>query len=76
MSLKEYILERGALSEHDAGAITERILHVLKYLRDIKVAHRDLNPVNILIYEVEGKNNLVKVTGFEMATHFQIGKSM
>lgn len=40
--LDQYVRERETLDEHEAKYITAQTLNGIKYLHDIKVAHRDL----------------------------------
>lgn len=63
-TLKEYMVEHGALDVYDALHIVEQILSALKHAHERGVVHRDIKPQNIIL--VDG-NETVKVMDFGIA---------
>ena len=63
-TLKEYLVEHGALDVYDALHIVEQILSALKHAHERGVVHRDIKPQNIIL--VDG-NETVKVMDFGIA---------
>ncbi len=63
-TLKEYMVENGALDVYDALHIVEQILSALKHAHERGVVHRDIKPQNIIL--VDG-NETVKVMDFGIA---------
>ena len=63
-TLKEYMVEHGALDVYDALHIVEQILSALKHAHERGVVHRDIKPQNIIL--VDG-NEMVKVMDFGIA---------
>ena len=63
-TLKEYMVEHGALDVYDALNIVEQILSALKHAHERGVVHRDIKPQNIIL--VDG-NETVKVMDFGIA---------
>jgi serine/threonine protein kinase len=52
LSLDQYIMKNGALSEEDARSILRQLIKAVKELHEQGIAHRDIKPQNILITEV------------------------
>lgn len=52
--LFEHILDKGTLSEKEAGLITLKIVSAIRHLHERNICHRDLKPENVL-FEVKGK---------------------
>ncbi|OFI50001.1 hypothetical protein BG261_10175 [Floricoccus tropicus] len=65
-TLKEYIKEKGHLSNDEAIHFTSQILSAMQMAHDRGIIHRDLKPQNILVSE-EGD---AKVTDFGIAMAF------
>ncbi|ACZ42589.1 serine/threonine protein kinase [Thermobaculum terrenum ATCC BAA-798] len=62
-NLKEYIRERGRLSEGEAIRITEQILEGLSAAHRAGLVHRDMKPQNVMVTE----GGVVKITDFGIA---------
>lgn len=62
-TLKEVIIQRGALPVEEAVRIAGQICDALDHAHQNKIIHRDIKPHNIMI----GKNGRVKVTDFGIA---------
>ncbi len=60
-------LEKGAMSEQRVAHITKQILKSLDEAHDTGVIHRDLKPSNIMLTEVHGETDFVKVLDFGVA---------
>lgn len=58
--LMDWIIENGAVSQHQARLWTKQIVSGIQYLHQSRIAHRDIKCENILITE---KNN-IKLTDF------------
>ncbi|MFD2371163.1 Stk1 family PASTA domain-containing Ser/Thr kinase [Brevibacillus sp. GCM10020057] len=62
-TLKELIVQRGALPVEEAVRIAQQICDALDHAHQNRIIHRDIKPHNIMI----GKNGRVKVTDFGIA---------
>lgn len=60
--LDQYVRQREYLPEDECKYITAQTLDAIKYLHDIKVAHRDIKPPNILM-----KNYVPKLCDFGLS---------
>ena len=63
VTLKSYMLHKGALSVPEAVSYTEQILRALDHAHTKGVTHRDIKPQNILLL----KDGKIKVTDFGIA---------
>lgn len=54
--LYDYILERGKLSEEEAGILFGQILSAIHCCHQAGVAHRDLKPENVLLRKQANNN--------------------
>ena len=74
MSLKERLLQQGALRQHEAVALLVQLSGALIKAEDHKVVHRDIKPANILIAPArEGKNEpfCAKICDFGLVKFLQ-----
>lgn len=62
-TLKQYVLDKGALPVDEAVYIASQICDGLEHAHENKIVHRDIKPHNILM----GSNGRVKVTDFGIA---------
>ena len=78
MSLKERLLQQGALRQHEAVALLVQLSGALIKAEDHKVVHRDIKPANILIAPArEGKNEpfCAKICDFGLVKFLKIAPS-
>jgi len=59
------IVEIGAYSESIAKDLVRQILHGVKYLHSLNIAHRDLKPTNLLLKSSE--SNEIKIADFGLS---------
>lgn len=67
ITLKEYIEEKGRLSEKEALQIGKQVAKALKHAHGNSIIHRDIKPHNILIQKDEDGRVAAKVTDFGIA---------
>ncbi len=65
--LSDIVLEAGCLSPERAARIAARVALALQAAHDRGIVHRDLSPSNILVGEVAGDADAVKVLEFGLA---------
>ncbi|MFW5967500.1 MAG: serine/threonine-protein kinase [Persicimonas sp.] len=65
--LDEVIAQQGALGEDRAAHICRQVLHSLAEAHDQGIIHRDLKPSNIMLTELHGERDFVKVLDFGVA---------
>ena len=72
--LYDYINKEGRLTEEESKVIFLQLLNVIKYLHENHILHRDLKPENIMIImnEISGKVEGIKLIDFGFATYFSI----
>ena len=58
----EYIQDHGAYSSKKGAKLFKQLIQSVEYLHDLKIAHRDLKPDNILLSDKEG--NHLKLSDF------------
>jgi len=46
--LFDYLADREQLTENEAAGIIKQVLETLDYMHDLKIAHFDLKPENIM----------------------------
>ncbi len=63
ITLKNYMIKKGALSFKEVISITEQILRALEHAHAKGIVHRDIKPQNIMLL----KNGSIKVTDFGIA---------
>ena len=63
ITLKEYIAEKGILSDAEALHFTKQILGGLAHAHERGIVHRDIKPHNIILL----KNGTIKITDFGIA---------
>lgn len=63
-TLKQLILQRGALEKKEALAIMEQLVEAIREAHQNNIIHRDIKPQNILIKD----DGTVKITDFGIAT--------
>ena len=63
VTLKNYMIKKGALSFKEVISITEQILRALEHAHEKGIVHRDIKPQNIMLL----KNGSIKVTDFGIA---------
>lgn len=62
--LDEVISEEGALKPLRAVKILEQVMEALQDAHDLGIVHRDMKPGNVMLYEIAGRKDQVKVLDF------------
>ena len=66
-TITDYVYGETVFTEHQTSVIVAQILQLLKHLKQLKIAHRDLKPRNILIRDLESDYPNIKVFGWSAA---------
>jgi len=67
-NLKEYLRERGLLTEKKAALIMRNVLKGLQYLNSMNIMHRDVKPENILFRSSQICDKHIVLADFGLAT--------
>lgn len=63
VTLKQYLNEKGALSDDEIEVLFKQMLDALGYVHDKGYVHRDIKPSNFML----SKNGIIKLTDFGIA---------
>eukprot|EP00736_Rhodelphis_marinus_P011072 Rmarinus@m.15498 len=61
------IISKGQYSEWDACALATQVFEAVRYLHEKNIAHRDLNPGNLLLHVDDAGKKVVKVADFGLS---------
>ncbi|MBX9691198.1 MAG: serine/threonine protein kinase [Cyanobacteria bacterium] len=67
VSLQQFILDNGPLSNKQAVEIFSRVADALAYAHNVGIYHRDLKPSNVLLYRTDSESTFVKLIDFGIA---------
>lgn len=62
--LSEVVAQEGALKPLRVAKILEQVLMALQDAHDLGIVHRDMKPGNVILYEIAGRQDQVKVLDF------------
>jgi serine/threonine protein kinase len=71
VELRKELADNGVMSEERVGHVTQQCLKSLAEAHANGVVHRDLKPANIMLVEVFGEKDFVKVLDFGIARAFE-----
>nr|XP_039265109.1 death-associated protein kinase 2-like [Styela clava] len=74
--LFDYLAEKECLTEEEAVCVIHQILESVGYLHDQNIAHFDLKPENIMIYDIKDDNPRIKLIDFGLAQLVRPGQEL
>lgn len=70
-NLLDYVNERGAVPPHVASTMILGVLFSLQEAHERGILHRDIKPANVMIFDLRGRPNQVKLLDFGIAKAFE-----